>query len=91
MNDFDEIDADEAKLVRIISTLPEFNHLENQDWKKTRYEIEHKVVPVLREYYLENTRGHETKWISRFRDAGISDDDGKTAIVCARRLDMEIS
>lgn len=91
MSDFDEIDADEAELVRIMSNLPEFSHLENQDWKKTRYEIEHKVVPVLREYYLENTRGYKTKWVSRFRDAGISDEDGKTAIACARRLGIEIS
>ncbi|MFN3654620.1 MAG: hypothetical protein ACK4TO_04745 [Candidatus Nitrosotenuis sp.] len=50
MSDFNEIDVDVAELVRIISNLPEFSHLENQDWKKIRYEIEHKVVPVLREY-----------------------------------------
>jgi uncharacterized protein YdcH (DUF465 family) len=91
MNDFDEIDADEAEIVRIMSNLPEFNQIENQDLKKIRYEIKHKIVPILREYYLENTRGHKTEWISRFRDAGISDDDGKSAVACARRLGMEIS
>ncbi|HXG73539.1 MAG TPA: hypothetical protein VNK44_01785 [Candidatus Nitrosotenuis sp.] len=90
MSDF-EIDADEAEIVRIMSNLPEFSNLESQDIKVVRRQIEDKIVPILREYYMENTRGHNPKWIRRFREAGISDDDGKAAIACARRLGMEIS
>jgi hypothetical protein len=61
MSDLEEIDTDEAELVRIMSNLPEFSHLEGLDLKKIRHEITHKIVPVLREYYLENTCEHKTK------------------------------
>ncbi|MEW6043562.1 MAG: hypothetical protein AB1608_04820 [Thermoproteota archaeon] len=91
MSDLGEIDADEAEIVRIMSNLPEFSHLDSMDWKKIRHEITHKIAPILREYYLENTRGHKTTWITKFREAGISQDDGKAAIACARRLGIEIS
>ncbi|MEM3065091.1 MAG: hypothetical protein QW177_06950 [Candidatus Nitrosotenuis sp.] len=74
-----------------MSNLPEFSNLESQDTKAVRRQLVDKMVPILREYHMENTRGHNPKWTSRFREAGISDDDGKTAIACARRLGMEIS
>lgn len=91
MSDFAEIDADEAELVRIMSNLSEFRHLEGSDLKKIRHEISHNIAKTLREYYWENTRGHKTTWINKFNEAGISEDDGKTAITCARRLGIDIS
>ena len=30
-------------------------------------------------------------WIEKFEKAGISEDDGKAAIACARRLGIDIS
>jgi len=45
---------------------------------------------ILREYYKENTIGKPTGWIKKFENAGISEDDGKAAIACARRLGLEI-
>ncbi len=45
---------------------------------------------ILREYYKENTMGKPTGWIKKFENAGISEDDGKAAIACARRLGLEI-
>jgi hypothetical protein len=45
---------------------------------------------ILREYYKENTIGKSTGWIEKFENAGISEDDGKAAIACARRLGLEI-
>ncbi|MCH7757356.1 MAG: hypothetical protein IIA19_02610 [Thaumarchaeota archaeon] len=45
---------------------------------------------ILREYYKENTIGKPTGWIEKFENAGISEDDGKAAIACARRLGLEI-
>jgi len=45
---------------------------------------------ILREYYKENTLGKSTGWIKKFENAGISEDDGKAAIACARRLGLEI-
>ncbi len=45
---------------------------------------------ILREYYKENTMGKPTGWIEKFEKAGISEDDGKAAIACARRLGLDI-
>jgi hypothetical protein len=45
---------------------------------------------ILREYYKENTIGKTTGWIEKFENAGISEDDGKAAIACARRLGLDI-
>jgi len=45
---------------------------------------------ILREYYKEKTMGKPTGWIEKFEKAGISEDDGKAAIACARRLGLDI-
>ena len=45
---------------------------------------------ILRAYYKENTIGKTTDWIEKFENAGISEDDGKAAIACARRLGIDI-
>lgn len=91
MSDFSEIDADEAEIIRIMSNLPEFGHLERSEIGKIRHEIRHEIAKALREYYWENTRGHKTKWSRKFANAGISEEDGKTAIACARRIGIDIS
>lgn len=46
---------------------------------------------ILQEYYRENTMDLKTKWTEKFEKAGISEDDGKAAIACARRLGINIS
>jgi len=86
-----EIGADEAEIVRIMSKMPEFTHLGTLELDKIRHEITHKIAQMLREYYWENTRGYKTGWTGKFTKAGISEDDGKAAIACARRLEIEIS
>jgi hypothetical protein len=91
MSDIADIDSDEAEIVRIMSRLPEFAWLETAELAKIRHEIRHKIAKVLGEYFLENTRGAKQKWTAKFNEAGISADDGKTAISCARRLGIEIS
>ena len=91
MSDYSEIDADEAEIARIISRLPEFVWLETADLKKIRHEISHKIAKILQEYYLENTRSAKSGWSAKFSQAGITEDDGKTMISCARRLGIEIS
>jgi len=85
-----EIHADEAEIVRIVSKMPEFSNLETLEISKIRHEITHEIAQMLCEYYWENTRGHKTDWTSKFTKAGISEDDGKAAIACARRLGIDI-
>ena len=85
------LEPDEAEIVKIMSQLPEFSWLNGAEPAKIRHEINTTISNVLREYYFENTRGMDVWWTGKFRHAGISEDDGKTAISCARRLGIDIS
>ncbi|HEX9844960.1 MAG TPA: hypothetical protein VGA92_00685 [Candidatus Nitrosotenuis sp.] len=91
MSNISNINADEAEIVRIISRLPEFAWLESADLSKIRSEIRHEIAKILGEYFAEKTRNTKPNWTIKFKEAGISEDDGKTAISCARRLGIEIS
>jgi len=57
----------------------------------TRQRLDKQIGTILREYYLENTINTETGWTEKFLNVGISEDDGKAAIACARRLGIDIS
>lgn len=56
----------------------------------TKDRFHSQIGVILREYYKENTIGKTTGWIEKFENAGISEDDGKAAIACARRLGLDI-
>ena len=86
-----EIDADEAEIIRIVSNLPEFSWLATAEIGRIRGEIRGKIAKILRQYYLENTANAKKDWTAKFAIHGISEDDGKTMIACARRLGIEIS
>ena len=58
--------------------------------ESTRSRLDSQIGTILREYYLENTSDTKTQWNEKFERAGISKDDGKAAIACARRLGIEI-
>ena len=57
----------------------------------TRRRLDDQIGVILREYYHENTMNTGTSWTEKFLKAGISEDDGKAAIACARRLGLDIS
>lgn len=57
----------------------------------TRQRLDEQVGVILREYYRENTMNSQTGWTKKFLKAGITEDDGKSAIACARRLGIDIS
>jgi len=57
----------------------------------TRQRLDDQIGVILREYYRENTMGTKTGWTEKFLHVGISEDDGKAAIACARRLGIDIS
>lgn len=56
-----------------------------------KHRIDTRIGAILRQYYREKTMALDTYWSSEFKKAGISDDDGKAAIACARRLGLDIS
>jgi len=57
----------------------------------TRRRLDDQIGVILREYYHENTMNTLTGWTKKFLKAGITEDDGKAAIACARRLGLDIS
>ncbi len=57
----------------------------------TRERLDGQIGVILREYYNENTALSGTKRIREFEKAGITEDHGKAAIACARRLGINIS
>ena len=57
----------------------------------TRRKLDDQIGVILREYYRENTMHLDTGWTKEFLKYGITEDDGKAAIACARRLGIDIS
>ncbi len=57
----------------------------------TKHRLDEQIGVILREYYHENTMNTQTNWTEKFLKAGITEDDGKAAIACARRLGIDIS
>ena len=57
----------------------------------TKFRLDEQIVTILREYYHENTINTQTNWTEKFLKVGITEDDGKAAIACARRLGIDIS
>lgn len=57
----------------------------------TRCRLDAQIGVILREYYKENTMNAKTGWIEKFEKAGITEDVGKAAIACARRLGIDIT
>lgn len=57
----------------------------------TRHRLDFQVGSILRKYYKENTMNTKEGWTEKFEKAGITEDNGKAAIACARRLGIDIS
>lgn len=57
----------------------------------TKQRLNEQIGTILREYYHENTVNSGTDWNDEFQKNGITEDNVKSAIACARRLGIEIS
>jgi hypothetical protein len=57
----------------------------------TRTRLEQEIGVILRGYYREKTMNVDMGWIKQFEKAGLTEEDGKAAIACARRLGINIS
>lgn len=57
----------------------------------TKVRLEEQIGNILRGYYREKTMNINIGWSDQFEKAGITEDDGKAAITCARRLGIDIS
>ena len=79
-------DIEIIKILAVTDTVTLFNGMN----KDTRERLDSQVGMILREYYKENTTNIKTGWTEEFERAGITEDQGKSAIACGRRLGMEI-
>jgi len=57
----------------------------------TRCRLDTQIGVILREYHKENTMNTKAGWIEKFEKVGIAQNDGKSAIACARRLGIDIA
>ncbi len=85
-----ELSLEDIEFIKILAT-SDATILQAGMNDATRQRLDDKIGVILREYYHENTMNTGTKFTEKFLKAGITEDDGKAAIACARRLGIDIS
>jgi hypothetical protein len=85
-----ELSLEDIEFIKILAD-SDFTILQQGMNEATRHRLDSQIGIILREYYKENTMNTKTGWIEKFEKAGITEDDGKSAIACARRLGIDIS
>ena len=85
-----ELSLEDIEFIKILAT-SDVTILQSGMNDATRRRLDEQIGVILREYYRENTMNLEAGWSKKFLKAGISEDDGKSAIACARRLGIDIS
>lgn len=85
-----ELSLEDIEFIKILAT-SDATVLQAGMNDATRKRLDEQVGVILREYYHENTTFSGTKQIKEFEKAGITEDHGKAAIACARRLGIDIS
>lgn len=85
-----ELSLEDIEFIKILAT-SDSTILQIGMNESTRVRLDSQIGVILREYYRENTMSAETSWTEEFERVGISKDDGKAAIACARRLGINIT
>jgi len=85
-----ELSLEDIEFIKILATSDATILLAGMN-NPTRCRLDGQIGVILREYYHENTMNTKTSWTEKFLKAGITEDDGKAAIACARRLGIDIS
>ncbi|MCE2506549.1 MAG: hypothetical protein J4F36_08805 [Nitrosopumilaceae archaeon] len=85
-----ELSLEDIEFIKILAT-SDSTVLQAGMNEATRKRLDEQVGVILREYYHENTTFSGTKRTEEFQKAGITEDHGKAAIACARRLGIDIS
>ena len=85
-----DLSLEDIEFIKILAN-SDFTILQAGMNEATRYKLDAQIGVILREYYKENTTNIKTGWIEKFEKVDITENDGKSAIACARRLGMNIS
>jgi len=78
------LEPEEIQIINIMSKL----HYRPITDEKTKSQVLSEYESILKEYYLENISGIKGKMTTAFKSSGITEDEGKTALACGRRLGM---
>ncbi len=84
-----ELSLEDIEFIKILATT-DSTILQSGMNEATKTRLDSQIGIILREYFRENTMGVKTGWTEKFKKNGISENDGKAAIACARRLGVEI-
>jgi hypothetical protein len=85
-----DLSLEDIEFIKILATSDATILLASMN-NATRHRLDDQIGIILRKYYHENTMNTKTSWTEKFLKAGITEDDGKAAIACARRLGIDIS
>ena len=85
-----ELSLEDIEFIKILAT-SDATFLQEGMNDATKHRLDEQIGVILREYYHENTMNSQTNWTEKFLKVGITEDDGKAAIACARRLGIDIS
>lgn len=86
----ENLSLDDVELIKELANSESTKIQKNMN-KTLRHKLDTKIGSILQEYYKENTTNIKSTWTKQFEKFGISKDDGKAAIACARRLGIDIS
>ena len=85
-----ELSLEDIEFIKILA-ISDSTVLEKGMNDATRTKLDSEIGVILRRYYREKTMNVKSNWIPKFEKAGITEDLGKAAIACARRLGVDIS
>ena len=85
-----ELSLEDIEFIKILAT-SDATILEAGMNDATRQRLDEQIGVILRELYRENTMNTGTMWTEKSQKAGLTEDDIKAAIACARRLGIDIS
>ncbi|MHA7647222.1 hypothetical protein [Nitrosopumilus sp. S4] len=86
----DDLSLEDIEFIKILAN-SDASILEKGMNDATKNRLDSQIGVILREYYIENTMKTSTELTEKFEKAGITEDDGKAAIACVRRLGIDIS
>jgi len=84
-----DLSLDDIEFIKILAN-SDSTILQKGMNETTRRRLDSQIGVILREYYKENTTNTKSGWTEKFEKVGITEDDGKAAIACARRLGIDI-
>ncbi len=84
-----DLSLEDVEFIKILA-ISDASILQKSMNSATIERLDSQIGVILREYYRENTMGQNKGWNKKFENYGITQDEGKAAIACARRLGINI-